>query len=70
MPKNVVQTGGGCGFERISARYPGAFDLLFRRRDRIRRQTDEMRMITDDKVAAYYREMAAVGLGFNFKETR
>ena len=47
-----------------------AFDLLFRRRDRIRRQTDEMRMIADDKVAAYYREMSAVGLGFNFKETK
>lgn len=47
-----------------------AFDLLLHRRDRIRQQKENMRLIADDKVAAYYREMAAVGLGFNFKETK
>lgn len=47
-----------------------AFDLLLRRRDRIYRQKEEMRLITDERVAAYHREMSAVGLGFNFKETK
>ncbi len=44
------------------------FDLLLHGRDRIRRQSEDMKTMSDENIQNYYDELEYVGLGFNFKE--